>query len=58
MREITSSVIHAALGGNANLWKAVRLAKNLNPEVIPHNLTFAGLPIAPHDIANSFAKTF
>ena len=44
------------MGGNANILKAVRLTKNLNPN--PHNLTLAGLPIAPHDIANSFEKHF
>ena len=45
-------------GGNGNLWKALPIAKNLNPEDIIQNLTLGGLPVAAHAIANSFAKQF
>ena len=34
-----SKVRRAAVGGGANLWRAVKLAKNLNSDNIPLNLT-------------------
>ena len=54
------SIDRVALGnGNTgNLWKAVKLAKNVNCENIPTNLTLGGLPIATHDIPNAFANFF
>ena len=50
----------AAMGnGNAgNLWKAVKLAKNVNLGDIPANLTLGGKPIATHDVPNAFASFF
>ena len=49
----------AAMGpGGGNIWKAVKVAKNLNHESIPTNLTLKGLPIAPGDAANAFAAFF
>ena len=45
-------------GGNGNLWKALPIAKNLNPEDIIQNLTLGGLPVAAHAIANSFVNQF
>ena len=45
-------------GSGANLWKAVKLAKNINVESIPSNLTLGGLPIAAHEIPNAFANFF
>ena len=41
-----------------NLWKAVKVAKNLNIDSIPSNLTLDGIPIATHETANAFAKFF
>ena len=40
------------------MWKAVKVAKNLNTDSIPSNLTLAGIPIATHETANAFAKFF
>ena len=51
-------VRNAAVGGNVNLWKAVKIAKNINSDAIPSNLTVGGLPIAAGQAANSFALYF
>ena len=53
-----SSVKRAAAGGGANLWKAVKLAKNLNTETIPEKMTLNNIPIAPGNTAESFAGYF
>ena len=52
------NVKRAASGPNGNLWRAVKVAKNLVQEEVPCNLTLGGLAVAPNDIANSFAKHF
>jgi hypothetical protein len=36
----------------------VRVAKNLNPNDLPSDLTSGGSPVAPGDFANSFARHF
>ena len=41
-----------------NLWEAVRVARDLNPEEIPTDLTLEGVPVPPGEVANSFAKHF
>ena len=46
------------LGGGANLWKAVKIAKNLNQETIPENLTLTNTPVAPGTAAECFAGHF
>ena len=51
-------VRRAAVGGNINLWKAVKIAKNLTAGDIPSNLTLGGIPIADGRAADSFAKHF
>ena len=53
-----SNVKRAAMGTNGNIWKAVKIAKNLNMESLPKNLTLGGMPIAVGDIAGSFATHF
>ena len=53
-----SRVKQAATGGNTNLWKAVKIAKNVNIDAIPNNLTLGGLPVASCEAANSFAGYF
>ena len=50
------SIYHKS--GSANLWKAVKLAKNLVTNELPTDLTLGGVPVAGSDIANSFAKHF
>ena len=45
-------------GSNVNLWKAVKIAKNLNCERIPSNLTLGGIPVAAGQIAESFGVFF
>ena len=44
------------IGSKQNLRKTVRAARDLNPEVIPPNLTQGGTPVEPPDLANAFAK--
>ena len=40
-----------------SIWKAVRAAKNTNPDTIPVNLTLGGgVLIATHDAANAFSR--
>ena len=51
-------VRRVAVGGNINLWKAVKIAKNLTVEDIPTNLTLGGIPIAAGRAPDSFAKHF
>ena len=34
------------MGCKVNLWKAVKVTKNLNSETIPTNLTLVGVPVA------------
>ena len=41
-----------------NLWKAVKVAKNLNSDDLPSNLTLNGIPVAEGDVADAFAKHF
>ena len=53
-----SDVRRAASGGSANLWKAVKLAKNLVNNELPSDLTLGGAPVACGDVANSFARHF
>jgi hypothetical protein len=48
----------AAMGSKVNLWKAVKVAKNLNLDSIPSNLTLSGVPIAEGTAAESFGKYF
>ena len=49
----------AMRGGNINgLWRSVKIAKNLNCDSTPSNVTLGGVPIATHNIANAFATFF
>ena len=48
----------AAVGRGANLWKAVKLAKNLNLETIPDKLTLNNVPVTPSTTAEYFARYF
>ena len=45
-------------GNGGNLWKAVKIARNVVCDSIPTNLTLGGLPIATHDVPNAFASFF
>ena len=45
-------------GSAGNLWKAVKIAKNVNQDIIPQNLTLGGIPVAAHDVPNAFAGFF
>ena len=53
-----TGVRRAAMGNNVNLWKAVKVAKNLNMDSIPSNLTLGGVPIAEGRSAESFGSYF
>ena len=48
----------AAMGSKVNLWKAVKVAKNVNCSSIPKNLTLGGVAINDGCVAESFAKIF
>ena len=52
------NVRKAALGPNTNIWKAVKLAKNICLHDIPLNMTLGGVNVPPADIANAFASFF
>ena len=54
----SSNVKRAAMGNKGNIWKAVKIAKNLNVDSLPKNLSLGGIPVAENDIANSFAVYF
>ena len=45
-------------GNSPNLWKAVKMAKNLNCDSIPTNMTLGGVPLAANMIAGSFGTFF
>ena len=53
-----SRVKSHAMGSKPDLWKAVRVAKDLNVNEIPSNLTLGGVPVQGGDIAGSFAGHF
>jgi hypothetical protein len=46
------------MGTNGNIWKVVKIAKNLNVDSLPKNLTLGGKPEAENDIAKFFAGYF
>ena len=46
------------IGGGVNLWKAVRIAKDLKSESIPATLTLNDVPILPGSSAECFAGHF
>ena len=46
------------MGPNGNIWKAVKVAKDLNSESLPKNMTLGCGPVAAGDIAGSFAAHF
>ena len=41
-----------------NLWKSVKIAKNLSGETLPMNMTLNNQPVAPGPFAESFAGHF
>ena len=45
------------LDPNKTFLKALRVARELNPDMLPSNFTLGGVPIAPSEIANTFALT-
>ena len=45
-------------GGKGNIWKAVKIAKNLNTNSLPKNMTLGDTPIATCDTANVFGQFF
>ena len=47
-----------ASGTNGNIWKAVGLAKDVNPDAIPTNLTVGGACVDPKGIAGAFGNYF
>ena len=47
----TISVRRAAMGSKVNLWKAVKVAKNLNSESVPMNLSLGGVQVPEGQIA-------
>ena len=53
-----SSIRRVGLGNGANLWKAVKLAKNIVTSELPSNLTVGGAPVPVGGAANSFANYF
>ena len=48
----------AANGTKGNIWRAVGIAKDLNPDTIPANMTLGGVKVDPFNVAGAFAKHF
>ena len=53
-----SKVRCAVNGQKGNIWRAVGVAKDLNSEAIPANLTLGGASVDPLQVASAFAKHF
>ena len=53
-----SKVKKMTLGSKNNIWKAVKVAKDLSPVGIPSNLMVGGVPVLGSTFANSFATYF
>ena len=53
-----SRVKQAALGPKVNIWKAVKLAKNVCHSEIPQCMTLGGVGVPPANVANAFASFF
>ena len=53
-----SKVRRTANGGGVNLWKAVKIAKNLNSACLPISMTLNNVTIAPGTFAENFARHF
>ena len=54
----TGKVKRAISGNKNNIWKAVKMAKNLSQTSIPSYLTFGGLQVPVNQLADSFASHF
>ena len=48
----------SAMGSKTNLWKVVKVARDLNLDSIPANLTLGGIQVAEKDAAESFGSYF
>jgi hypothetical protein len=46
------------LGPKTNIWKAVKVAKDLTTMGLPPNLTIGGVPVLVGAFVNSFASHF
>ena len=57
-REAIQRVAMGTTGGGGDIWKAVKMAKNVNQNSLPPNLTLGGVPVATREIANAFGKFF
>ena len=53
-----SRVRNAATGTSGSIWRAVGLAKDLNSDAIPSDLTLDGVKVEPTDVAGAFARHF
>ena len=53
-----SRVRCAANATKGNIWRAVGVAKDLNPDNIPSNLTLGGVKVNPIGVAGAFAEHF
>ena len=45
-------------GNSKTLWHAVKIAKNQGPPQIPKNVHINNVPVASHEVSESFAKFF
>ena len=54
-----NSVRRSLVPGNSkSLWNAVNLAKDINPNTIPHNMSDNGSNIDPNNLSDAFAQFF
>ena len=48
----------AANATKGNIWRAVGVAKDLNPDTIPSKFTLGGVEVNPRGVAGAFAGHF
>ena len=56
--QLKNRVRSAATGDNANIWRAVKVSKNVCLDSLPLNMTLAGLPVTADQRAQKFAEFF
>ena len=45
-------------GNTKSLWNVLNLAKDINPNTIPQNMTENNIDIVPYDLSDAFAQFF
>ena len=56
--QTNNRVRSAVTGSITNIWRAVKLSKNASMDLIPLNMTLAGVPVTVDQRAQKFADHF